>query len=435
MIGVFGSRTRPDGRRAIRYIDMLRGEGGGTSRAVFLREADIPQDEDARRRLVLRIFGSPDKRQIDGLGGADPLTSKLAIIGPPRDDPRAAGTHLTYTFGQVAIDHPEIDYLSLCGNISAAVGAFAVYEGLVQPQAPVTIVRAFNTNLNRVLRIEVPVGGGRPLEAGSYAIPGVPGTDARILIDFADTAGGATGRVLPTGNPVDTVDVEGHGPVEMSLVDIGNAQVFVRAADLGLRGTEAAAEIDARPDLRKLLERIRGAGTYRMGMVTAPGRSRDESPATPLIAMISPPADYHDALNGRTGHPAGVIETESDVRIEGGAVWWATATSPATSSPQFALPRWSRSPRRCVCPRVAAHRRCLVHLHEPPRQGAGGACGFRQRDRVVLHRTGRCGRTRAVPFQPARDLRRARGGGACGRERGRVPRRGDRRMRDDGAGQ
>ena len=360
---------------------------GGTSRAVFLREADIPQDEDARRRLILRIFGSPDKRQIDGLGGADPLTSKLAIIGPPRDDPRAAGTHLTYTFGQVAIDHPEIDYLSLCGNISAAVGAFAVYEGLVQPQAPVTIVRAFNTNLNRVLRIEVPVGGGRPLEAGSYAIPGVPGTDARILIDFADTAGGATGRVLPTGNPVDTVDVEGHGPVEMSLVDIGNAHVFVRAADLGLRGTETAAEIDARPDLRDLLERIRGAGAHRMGMITAPGRSRDESPATPLIAMISPPADYHDALNGRTvpagdvdvvsrlmfmqqmhktyagtstvctgvagcipgtivnralrpdagrpgrnapelriGHPAGVIETQSDVRSEGGAVTVHRAT-------------------------------------------------------------------------------------------------------------
>lgn len=360
---------------------------GGTSRAVFLREADIPQDGDARRRLILRIFGSPDKRQIDGLGGADPLTSKLAIIGPPRDDPRAAGTHLTYTFGQVAIEHAEIDFLSLCGNISAAVGAFAVYEGLVQPQAPVTVVRAFNTNLNRVLRIEVPVAGARPLEAGDYAVPGVPGTGARILIDFADTAGGATGRVLPTGNPVDRVDVEGHGPLDMSLVDIGNAHVFVRAADLGLRGTETAAEIDARPELRSLLERIRGAGAYRMGMVTAPGRSRDESPATPLIAMIAPPADYHDALNGRTvragdadlvsrlmfmqqmhktyagtstvctgvagripgtivnqalrpgigasgrnavelriGHPAGVIETESDVRHEGGTVTVHRAT-------------------------------------------------------------------------------------------------------------
>ncbi len=352
---------------------------GGTSKAVFLKEVDLPQGEDARRRLILRVFGSPDRRQIDGLGGADPLTSKLAIIGPPRDDPRAAGTHLTYTFGQVEIDHADVDYISLCGNISAAVGAYAVYEGMVQPQGPVTVVRAFNTNLNRVLTIEVPVEGQRPVEAGSYTVPGVPGTGARILIDFADTAGGATGNLLPTGNPIDLLEVDGVGTVEVSLVDIGNAHVFVRARDLGLTGTETAAEIDARPELRDRLERIRGAGAHRMGMVSAPGRSRQESPATPLIGMISPPAPYWDDLNKRTvateevdlvsrlmfmqqmhktyagtstvctgvasripgtivheatrgplqgagrnsaevriGHPAGVIETESDVQADGG---------------------------------------------------------------------------------------------------------------------
>lgn len=360
---------------------------GGTSKAVFLKEADIPADEGARRELILGIFGSPDKRQIDGLGGADPLTSKLAIIGPPRSDARAAGTHLTYTFGQVEIDHPEVDYHSLCGNISAAVGAFAIYEGLVQPQAPVTTVRAFNTNLNRVLTIEVPVVGQRPVEAGDYSVPGVPGTGARILIDFADTAGGATGSLLPTGNAMDRLEVEGFGPIDLSLVDIGNAHVFVRAADLGLSGTETAAEIDAKPALRALLERIRGTGAAHMKMVSSAAKSRDESPATPLIAMIGPPADYHDELHKRTvqasevdlvsrlmfmqqmhktyagtstvctgvasripgtivnealrpqdavlrrnrsevriGHPAGVIETESDVRQtnEGFAVHRAT---------------------------------------------------------------------------------------------------------------
>ncbi len=359
---------------------------GGTSKAMFLREADVPEDEDARRELVLRIFGSPDKRQIDGLGGADPLTSKLAIIGPPRTGEAAQGTHLTYTFGQVEIDHPDIDYLSLCGNISAAVGAYAVYEGLVRPQAPLTTVRAFNTNLNRVLTIEVPVADGRPQETGEYRVPGVPGTGARILIDFAATAGGATGRLLPTGNPVDTVEVEGFGPLAMSLVDVGNAHVFVRAADLGLSGTETAAAIDADPALRDLLERIRGAGAHRMGMVSAPGRSREESPATPLLGMVSPPADYEDVLNRRTvaagevdlvsrlmfmqqmhktyagtstvctgvasripgtlvhemlrprhaagrnegevriGHPAGVIETESDVVQDAGTLHVRRAT-------------------------------------------------------------------------------------------------------------
>ncbi len=341
---------------------------GGTSKAVFLKEADIPADPEARRRVILKVYGSPDKRQIDGLGGADPLTSKLAIIGPPR----RPDVHLTYTFGQVEIDHPDIDWRSLCGNISAAVGAFAIYEGMVTPEAPVTTVRAFNTNLGRVLSIEVPVAEGRPLERGDYRVPGVPGSGARILIDFADTAGGATGRLLPTGNPVDVLDVPGHGRLEVSLVDIGNAHVFLRAADLGLAGTETAAEIDARGDLRALLERIRGLAAQRMGMLADAAQSVRETPATPLLAMVSPPADYRNALAGgtvaaaevdlvsrlmfmqqmhktyagtstvctgvasrlpgtlvqqvarshnrpaiRIGHPAGVIETESEIAPDG----------------------------------------------------------------------------------------------------------------------
>ncbi len=341
---------------------------GGTSKAVFLKEADIPADPEARRRVILKVYGSPDKRQIDGLGGADPLTSKLAIIGPPR----RPDVHLTYTFGQVEIDHPDIDWRSLCGNISAAVGAFAIYEGMVAPEAPVTTVRAFNTNLGRVLSIEVSVAEGRPLERGDYRVPGVPGSGARILIDFADTAGGATGRLLPTGNPVDVLDVPGHGRLEVSLVEIGNAHVFLRAADLGLAGTETAAEIDARGDLRALLERIRGLAAQRMGMLADAAQSVRETPATPLLAMVSPPADYRNALAGgtvaaaevdlvsrlmfmqqmhktyagtstvctgvasrlpgtlvqqvtrshnrpaiRIGHPAGVIETESEIAPDG----------------------------------------------------------------------------------------------------------------------
>jgi 2-methylaconitate cis-trans-isomerase PrpF len=273
---------------------------GGTSRAVFLREADLPVDPEARDRVILAIFGSPDRRQIDGIAGADPLTSKLAIIGPPpEDEPRAAGTHLTYTFGQVEIEHPEIDWHSLCGNISAAVGAYAVYEGLVRPREPLTVVRAWNTNLKRVLSIEVPVADGRPLERGDYVVPGVPGSGARILIDFADTAGGATGALLPTGNPVDVLEVPGVGSIEASLVDIGNAHVFLRARDLGLTGTESAARIDADTALRDRLERIRGAAAARMGMIADAARSREDSPATPILGMVGPPRDYRDELGGR----------------------------------------------------------------------------------------------------------------------------------------
>ncbi len=273
---------------------------GGTSKAVFLKENDLPTNPVRRKNAILSIFGSPDRRQIDGLGGADPLTSKLAIIGPPRSDPRAAGTHLTYTFGQVEIDTPEIDFLSLCGNISSAVGAFAVYEGLAEATEPITTVRAYNTNLNRVLNIEVPVKDNRPLERGDFVVPGVPGTGARILVDFADTAGAACGALLPTGNGVDRFDIQGFGTIEASLVDIGNAHVFIRARDVGLVGTETAAEIDARSDLRDLLERIRGAAAYRMKMISNPSRSKSESPATPILGMVSPPADYRNEIGRRT---------------------------------------------------------------------------------------------------------------------------------------
>lgn len=347
---------------------------GGTSRAVFIREEDLPAEEHERERAILAIFGSPDRRQIDGIAGADPLTSKLAIISGPRlDDPRAAGTALTYTFGQVEIERPEIDWHSLCGNISSAVGVYAIQEGLIEATDPVTRLRLFNTNLGRPLTIETPTRDGRPVERGDYAVPGVPGTGARILVDFAETAGGATGNLLPTGNPVDVLDVPGVGAIEVSLVDIGNAHVFLRAADMGLTGTETAAEIDANRPLRDKLEAIRGAAAHRMGMISAPERSRIESPATPLLGMISPPQAYRDdqlglevqaeeldlvsrlmfmqqahktyagtstvctgvaakipgtivnqlarggnRLEVRIGHPAGVIETETILAEDGG---------------------------------------------------------------------------------------------------------------------
>ena len=343
---------------------------GGTSKAVFLREEDIPSPGAERDSLILRVFGSPDKRQIDGLGGADPLTSKLAIIGAPR----VAGTDVTYTFGQVEIDRPYVDWHSLCGNISSAVGQYAIESGMVEAVEPVTRVRAYTTNLKRVLTIEVPVKDGRPVRLGTYRVPGVPGTGARIMLDFADTAGGATGALLPTGNAMDRLDVPGVGEIDVSLIDIGNAHVFVRARDVGLRGTESPAEIDADRELLDRLERIRGAGAVRMGMASSVAAARTETPATPIIGIVSPAADYVGHLDGvavaaadvdlvsrllfmqishktyagtstactgvaaripgslvaevlrpeardraeiRIGHPAGVIDTESEVVLDG----------------------------------------------------------------------------------------------------------------------
>jgi 2-methylaconitate cis-trans-isomerase PrpF len=277
---------------------------GGTSKAVFLREEDLPPPGAERDRLILRVFGSPDKRQIDGLGGADPLTSKLAIIGAPR----MVNTDVTYTFGQVEIDRPHVDYHSLCGNISAAVGQFAIEAGMVPAVDGVTRVRTWNTNLKRLLTIEVPVRDGKPVGLGTYRVPGVPGSGARILIDFSDTAGGATGALLPTGNPVDILDVPGVGAIEASLIDIGNAHVFIRAHDVGLTGTETPAQIDADRALLGRLERIRGAGAVRMGMASSIEAARSETPATPILGMVAPPAAY-------IGHLDGVQVAEDDVDL------------------------------------------------------------------------------------------------------------------------
>jgi 2-methylaconitate cis-trans-isomerase PrpF len=269
---------------------------GGTSKAVFLWDEDLPADDVERDRIVLRVFGSPDPRQIDGLGGADPLTSKLAIIG--RDAPD--GCDLTYTFGQVGIEHADVDYESLCGNITAAVGHFAVDEGLCRIQAPSTTVRIFNTNLRRVLPVEVPVRDGRPVDEGTFAIAGVPGTGAPIRVDLAATAGARSGSVLPTGSPVDTLDCPGVGPVEASLVDAGNPHVFVRAADFGLTGAEPVERLAGDRDLLDALELVRGAAAVRYGMADAASEARSSTPAVPILGLVGPPTDYVAAGSATT---------------------------------------------------------------------------------------------------------------------------------------
>jgi hypothetical protein len=268
---------------------------GGTSKGVFIKANHLPKDSRRRDNLVLSIFGSPDVRQIDGLGGADPLTSKLAVIGPPsRPD-----ADVDYTFGQVGINASNVDYSGNCGNISSAVGPYAIEEGFVKGTEPVTTVRIHNTNTGKILVAEVPVADGMPRVVGDCKISGVPRAGAKIMLNFAGTAGSITGKLLPTGNVMDTIET-GGGTIQASIVDCANPMVFVRASDMGITGTESPAEIDGNPELLRRLEEIRALVAVKIGMAPDVKTATAKSPAFPMIAMVSPPRDYVDFTSGRT---------------------------------------------------------------------------------------------------------------------------------------
>lgn len=260
---------------------------GGTSRGVFFLENDLPPDRDATARILLDVFGSPDVRQINGLGGATSQTSKAAIIGPPsRPD-----ADVDYTFAQVSVTAALVDWGGNCGNISSAVGPFAIDQGMVRAVEPVTTVRIHNTNTGKIIRAHVPVVGGRAAVEGDYEIPGVPGCGARIQLDFVDPAGSLSGRLLPTGRPVDRITADGRS-IEASVVDAGNPVVFVRAADLGLGGGELPQAIEARADVTDLLEAVRSVTAEMLGIVGDRATATSRSPGLPKVGFVAGPTDY-----------------------------------------------------------------------------------------------------------------------------------------------
>lgn len=262
---------------------------GGTSKGVFLHENDLPRDPRVRDKVILAIFGSPDPRQIDGLGGADVLTSKLAIIGPPS----VPDADVDYTFGQVDINTPYISYSGLCGNISSGVAPFAIEEGLIRAVEPVTKVRVYNKNTDQIFVTEVPVKDGAPIISGNYIVPGVPGTGAKLNIDMVGTVGSFGKGLLPTGHVKDAIDVPGVGKIEGSLVDAVNPCFFVRAEALGLRGDEVKKEDFAEGKLDEL-ENVRKVVFQLLG------KEYNVRDAVPFLAFVTEPMDYTNHLTHAT---------------------------------------------------------------------------------------------------------------------------------------
>ena len=309
---------------------------GGTSKGIFIMKNELPADPVLRDKAILAIYGSPDLRQIDGLGGADTLTSKLAISGPATKE----GADVDYTFGQVSITDPFVDYGGNCGNISSAVGPFAIDMGLVEAVEPVTTVRIHLTNTGRILTAQVPVRGGKAAVEGDFAIDGVPGTGARITLDWSDVVGGITGRLLPTGSPRDVIQAGGRDYC-VSVVDAGNVVVFIRAEELGLTGTETPAQIDGDQALMDRIEEIRGKVCQKIGLVERWEDARRLTPYQPFFAMVSAPA-AHTCFNGvevaadqvdvvsrltfmlkmhRAYPVTGTVATGAVARVQGSVVW------------------------------------------------------------------------------------------------------------------
>lgn len=264
---------------------------GGTSKGVFLLEKDLPPKGEERDQLLLRLMGSPDIRQIDGLGGAASVTSKVAILAPsPQPD-----ADVYYTFAQVSVDKPVVSYAGNCGNISSGVGPFAIESGLVKAADPETIVRVFNTNTEKIMVEKIQTPNGKVEYQGDYSIAGVPGTAAPVKIVVSDPGATVFDSLLPTGNPADVLEVPDFGRITVSIVDAANPLVFIKASDIGLTGKELPKDIDQNAVMLDLLERIRGVTAQLLGLVEDYRDSATLTPGIPKMTFVAPPDDYSAA--------------------------------------------------------------------------------------------------------------------------------------------
>jgi 2-methylaconitate cis-trans-isomerase PrpF len=273
---------------------------GGTSRAVFFKEEDLaPYDAPTRDLIILAALGSPDPygRQVDGLGGGISSLSKVGIIGPGTD----SEPDVRFTFGQVDVERPFVDYLGTCGNMSAAIGPFAIDAGWVPAVEPVTAVRVLSTNTGKHYIAYVPVRDGRAETEGDYTIDGVPGPGARIALEFLDPGGSTGGRVLPTGHTTDTLGLEDGRRVTVSLVDAAAPMVFVLAEELGASATELPQDLDVNHALQQLLEDIRARAAVELGMAESVAQAREKVKAIPKIAMVAPPSAYRTTSDAAIG--------------------------------------------------------------------------------------------------------------------------------------
>ena len=273
---------------------------GGTSKGVFFSLTDLPEAAQvpgpARDALLLRVIGSPDPydKQIDGMGGATSSTSKTVILSKST----RADHDVDYLFGQVSIDKPFVDWSGNCGNLSAAVGSFAISNGLVDasriPRNGVAVVRVWQANIGKTIIAHVPITDGEVQETGDFELDGVTFPAAEVQVEFMDPAAeeeGAGGSMFPTGNLIDELEVPGVGTFRVTMINAGIPTIFVNAEDIGYTGTELQCAINSDPKALQMFETIRAYGALRMGLIS----NLDEAAKrqhTPKVAFVAKPADY-----------------------------------------------------------------------------------------------------------------------------------------------
>jgi len=260
---------------------------GGTSKAIMFRQDNLPRDRSLWDRIFMAALGSPDPtgRQLDGMGGGLSSLSKVCVIGPStRPD-----ADVDYTFAQVAIRSRSVDYSGNCGNMSSAVGPFAIDEGLVKSNGAEAMVRIHNTNTHKIIVSRFALDNGRAAVEGDFVLPGVAGTGAPIRLDFLDPGGAGTGKLLPAGNPLDRLELP-DGWTEASMIDAANPCVFVTAEAMGMSGIELPDELEANRALLARLELIRIAASMRMGIAPTPEEAI-RKPSVPKVAMVTAPKD------------------------------------------------------------------------------------------------------------------------------------------------
>ena len=269
---------------------------GGTSKGCLFHREDLPEDSKEWDEIFLQVMGNPDPKQMDGMGGTVSSNNKIVIIWKSA----LPNVDIEYLVGQVIVGKKQVDYKSNCGNMTAAVPAYAVEEGMVPIVEPVTTVRMLNKNTDKYINVTVPIDPRTHTFAqeGDCHIAGSDGTAAELKVNFLDPAGAKTGKLLPTGKALDVLEIDGR-KIEATILDVSNPLVLVRAEDVGLQGTELPAQVDADKDASALLEKIRGAAAVKMGFARDLEDATAHSPAVPKVGFFTAPVSYTDIAGNR----------------------------------------------------------------------------------------------------------------------------------------